>query len=325
LASRSDFLGRLLENWPAKIIAFGVALLIVLLNGLADVGERFMMIPLELELPNTLVPGEEFTGRVRVELRGDEERIFEVVEDDLRAVADFTGVTDEGVFRAPIEVRRSGTAGDLDAALEISVEPAQVTVTLEERLTRSVEITPNITGFPPAGYELSDYRISPTRVDVVGPRSRVEPLTQVLTEEISLAGREGDFTESVRLSRPDPLVSFPGGDIVDFRALIVETVIQTEFDDIEIAIVDLDPGLVVVSGVQTGTIRAQGRQLNIEDVPDERIGLFVDAAGIAEPGTYVLPVRPQIPGGILVLSIDPARIELVIAEATARVELGEEE
>lgn len=324
MASRSDFLSRLLENWPAKIIAFGVALLIVLLNGLADVGERFIVIPLELDLPETLVPGEEFTGRVRVELRGAQDRIFDVVEDDIHAVADFTAFESEGVYRAPIEVRRAGTATELDA-LEISVEPTQVTVTLEERLVQSVEVTPNITGFPPAGYELSDYRISPTRVDVVGPRSRVEPLTQVLTEEIGLTGRERDFTESVRLSRPDPLIEFPGGDIVDFRALIVETVVQTSYEGVEIAIVDLDPGLAVVSSVPTGTLRAQGRQLDVEDVPAGRIGLFVDAAGIDEPGTYVLPVRPQIPGGIVVLSIEPSRIELVVAEATARVELGDNE
>lgn len=319
MASRSEFLRRLLDNWPAKIIAVGIAIVVVLLNNLADVGERSFTVPLELELPEAFVPGQEFTSRVRVRLRGDEDEIFTVLEEDIGAFADFTSRASEGDFRAPITIRRSGAAVDIDA-LEITVEPEQVTLTLEERATRSLEIVPNITGFPPSGYELSDYRISPTAVNVVGPRSRIEPVTQILTEEISLDGRSDDFTERIRLARPDPLISFPGGEVVEFRALIIETVLQTTFADVEIAIVDLDPSLVVVSGVQTGSIRAQGRQLDVESVPDARIGLFVDAAGITQPGTYALPVRPQIPGGILVLSIDPARVQLEVAEATQRID-----
>jgi YbbR domain-containing protein len=315
LALRSELLRRTLENWPAKIIALGIAIVIVLFNDLADVSERYFSVPLDLRLSGDVVPGEEFTNRVRIRLRGDESQIFEVQEEDVIAYADLTEHTTEGVFRAPVQVERTGSALDLEA-LEISVEPANVTVTLEEKLVRSLEVVPNIAGFPPPGYELSDYRVSPTTVDVVGPRSRVEELTQILTEEISLTGRTSDFSERVRLSRPDPLVEFPGGSIVDFRALIVETVVQTSFENIEISIVDLTTDLTVVSSVPTGTIRVQGKQLDVESVPRGRIGLFVDAGGIDEPGAYTLPVRPQIPGGILVLGIEPARIELTVV-ATA--------
>ncbi len=319
MTSRNDFFSRLIENWPVKIIALAVALVVVLLNGLSEIGERSFTVPLSLELSDSLVPGAEYDARVQVRLRGDEDQIFDVREDEIVAVADFSAHTADGEFRAPVEIRREGAVAGIEG-LEITVEPSRVTVTLEERLSKSLEVVPNLTGFPPAGYELSDYRISPTAIDVVGPRSRVEPITQILTEAISLTGRNGDFTESVRLSRPDPLVGFPGGEIVDFRGLIVETVVQTTFTDLEITIVDLDPSLAIISGVQTGSIRAQGRQLDVEGIPPERLGLFVDASGISQPGTYALPVRPQIPGGILVLSIDPARIELEVAEATARLD-----
>lgn len=317
----SDTLRRLLDNWPAKIIALGIAIVIVLFNDLANVTERHFSVPLELRLADNVVPGAEYTSRVRVRLRGDEAQIFEVLEEDIVAYADFTDHTTEGVFRAPVDIERTGTALDLDA-LEVSVEPVDVTVTLEEKLIRSLEVVPNLTGFPPPGYELSDYRVSPTTVDVEGPRSRVGELTQILTEEISLTGRTDDFSERVRLSRPDPLVDFPGGSIVDFRALVVETVIQTTFSDLEIAVVDLDEDLAIATQVSTGAIRVQGKQLDVESVPRDRIGLFVDAGSIGRPGTYALPVRPQIPGGVLVLGIEPARIEITVEEATQPVEPG---
>jgi len=171
---------------------------------------------------------------------------------------------------------------------------------------------PNLIGFPPPGYELTDYRLSPTQVAVVGPRSRVEGISSILTEEIGLTGREEDFSERVRLEKPDELVEFPGGEVVDFRALISETVVQSVFEGVDITIVDLDPAFRVTSAVPTGTIRVQGKALDLEGIPESRGSIIVDASDVGEPGTFELATRPQIPSGILVLGIDPARIELTV-------------
>lgn len=311
MALKSRFGRRLFDNWPAKVIALAVAVVVVLLNDLTGVDERYFSVPLELELADQFVPGEAYSNRVRITLRGAEDEIFRVLEDDIVARADFREHETDGVFRAPVTVERRGTALDADV-LEISVEPLTVTVQLEEKLITSVEVVPNLLGFPPPGYELTDYRVSPTQVALAGPRSLIADVDSVLTEEIDLSGRTDDFTEVVRLESPGDLTDFPGGNIVDFRALITETVVQSEFDNVEIIIVDLDPGLRVVSDIPTGSIQVQGKQLNLEGIPEARVNIVVDAASISGPGTYELPTRPQIPGGILVLGIDPARVELVV-------------
>ena len=294
-----------------KVIALAVAVVIVLLTDIAGVAERYFSVPLQLRLAESVVPGQAYTDRVRVTLRGDESEIFRVLEDDIVAYADLTEHNSEGVYRAAVQLQKRGAALSMDA-LEIGVEPLNVTVTLEEKLISSVEVVPNLAGFPPPGYELTDYRLSPTQVAVVGPRSRVEGLGSILTEEINLSTRRSDFSETVRLVKPDALVDLPGGDVVDFRALITETVVQSSFDDVEITIVDLDAGLELVSPLPSGTIRVQGKQLDLEGIPDSRVSIIVDASGIDTPGTYELPTRPQIPGGILVLGIEPARVELTV-------------
>ncbi|TVQ18156.1 MAG: YbbR-like domain-containing protein, partial [Spirochaetaceae bacterium] len=265
MAPRSKLVESILDNWPAKIIALGLAVVVVLFNNLARVSERTFSVPLTLRVDESLVPGEEFQNRVRVRIRGDESQIFNVSEDDLTAVADFTRHTAEGVFRAPIEIVRRGSALE-SGALEISVEPLHVTVSLAEKLVRSVEVVPSITGFPPAGYELRDYRVLPTAVTIEGPSSAVADVVQVLTEEIALAGRTRDFTESVRLRRPHPLVDLPGGLIVEFRALIAESVVQRSFDPVAITLLDLDPSLVVAGPLPNGALRVQGRQLDLDAI-----------------------------------------------------------
>lgn len=313
MASKSRLVKRLFENWPAKVIALAVAVVVVLLNDIAGVGERYFSIPLELKLPESLVPGEPYSNRVRVTLRGDEDEIFRVLEDDISAFADFTEHERDGVYRAPISLQKQGTALDVEA-LEIAVEPLTITVTLEEKLISSIEVVPNLIGFPPPGYELTDYRLTPTQVAVVGPRSRLEGITSILTEEIDLARRQGDFSERIRLVKPDELLDFPGGEIVDFRALITETVVQSVFEDVEITIVDLDPAFRVASLLPTGTIHVQAKELDLEGIADARVSIIVDASDVSKPGIYELPTRPQIPSGILVLGIDPAKIELVIED-----------
>lgn len=323
MASANRLLQRALDNWPAKIIALGVAIMIVLVNDLARVSERSMTIPLEVRLAEEMVPGAEYPNRVRVRLRGGADLIFTVLEDDLVAFADFTGNRADGDYRASVQVARSGRALEIDA-LEITVEPSWVTVTLEEKAVKSLAVVPSISGFPSPGYELSDYRVTPTVVTVEGPRTRVEPLRQVLTESIELADRTGPFTERLRLVSPHPLVRFPGGTIVEFRAIIVETVVQRTYESLEISIVDLASGLAVLGAPPPGVIRVQGKQLDLEGISSDRIGLFVDASAITAPGSYQLAVRPLIPTGVLVLGIEPARVDLTVIAATAEA-VGESE
>lgn len=315
MAPKSKLPARLVENWPAKIIALGLAIVVVVLNNLSQIEERFFSVPLDLRLNENVVPAQEYPSRVQIRVRGNEEQIFALGEDDIIAYADFTDHASDGMFREPVEIERAGRALDVEA-LEITVDPLNVTVTLAEKLVKSVEVVPNIVGFPPPGYELSDYRISPTAVAIEGPRDRIDLVTQVFTEEISLAGRTNDFSESVRLVRSDPLIRFPGGTVVDFRALITESVIQRVYEPVDITILDLAAELTVVSPIPTGTIRVQGRQLDLDTIDSERIGLIIDASRIAAPGEYRVAVRPQIPSGLVVLGIEPSQIEIVVEAET---------
>lgn len=307
---------RLSRNWPAKVISLAAAVVIVLFNDLAGIQERYFTVPLQLELDEEVVAVETTPSRVRVVLRGEEEVIFGVLEDDIVAYADLTEHGTEGVFRTPVRIRKTGSALDAEV-IEIRVEPLEVTVSLEEKLYRSLEVVPNIVGFPPPGYQLNDYRVSPTTVEAVGPRSDVEELQTVLTEEIELAGRREDFSERVRLVQPTTQVRFPGGDVVEFRGVIVETIIQQAFDSVEIRVNDLEEELIITSEIPRGRIVVQGRQIELEELTPDQVQLAVDASRITEPGEYTLPTRPLVPARILPLEFGPARLELTVVDANA--------
>lgn len=309
----SQFFSSLFQNWPAKVLSFAAALLLLVFHDITRLEERFLTVPLEVLIQSELVPGASYPQQVRVRLRGESEAVFGVLEQDLRAFVDLREHDNPGEYRAPVQVRRTGELSS-NVAIEIQVEPESIGIVLEEKMLKSVEVVASTSGFPPSGYELVQVLMTPSAVEVEGPRSRVEPIEQVRTEDVDLSSKREDFTERLRLVKPDPLVSFPGGDIVELRGIVEEKVVLTTFQPVDVVVVGLNPQYRLGQNLPTGLVRVQARQLDIEETELEDIQLVIDASQVDEPGTIRLPVRPQVPPGFLVLRYEPTSLLLVVEE-----------
>ena len=119
--------------------------------------------------------------------------IFLVLEEDIKAYVDLRDHASEGIFKAPVIVQKTGTALGIDP-LEIKVEPMEITVSLERKLTRNLEIIPTIEGNPAQGYEMTQTFLLPSSVTVEGPRSYVQDLTSIRTQPINISGKKSDFS-----------------------------------------------------------------------------------------------------------------------------------
>lgn len=304
-------LRRLLRNWPAKVLSFVAALLLLVFHNITTLEERFFSVPLELRLSESLVPASNYPRQVRVRLRGDSEEVFRVVEENVVAYADFSGHTGEGEYRAPVRIAETEATARIDP-LEISVEPQEISVFLEEKLVRSVEVEPNIAGAPPTGFELTNYQMNPSTVQVEGPESIVRELGTLETEEIEVAGKREDFTERVRIVRPDPLIQFPGGNVVEFRGFVEEAVVLTTFESVDVVLLGLLPEFELGSPLPTGSVRVQATQRRLEDLSAGDVQLTVDAGTISEAGSYELPVVPRVPQGVVVLRYEPTSVRIEV-------------
>ena len=309
----STFFAHLFRNWPAKVLSFALALLLLVFHDITRLEERFITVPLEVRLSADLVPAATYPQQVRLRLRGESEQIFRIVEDDLRAYIDLQRFASEGEHRVPVNVERTGASAE-PGTLEISVEPEVLVVTLEEKAIKSVEVQASTSGFVPSGYILERMIMTPSSVEVEGPRSRVEGLEQVRTEDVDLSNRREDFTERIRLVSPDPLVRFRGGDIVELRGIVEEAVVLQTFEPIDLVVAGLDPQFSLEQELPSGLIRVQARQIDIETLTAGDMQLSIDASGISAPGTIRLPVRPIVPPGFVVLRYEPTSIQLVVVE-----------
>ncbi|MDA3947614.1 MAG: CdaR family protein [Spirochaeta sp.] len=300
---------RIVRNWPAKILSLAAAILLLVYHDISRLEERFVTVPLQLELNEELVPASSYPRQVRLQIRGESEQVFRIVAEDLRAYLNLRRFSEEGEFTAPVQIERRGAAAGT-GTLEVTAEPDAVVIRLEERLLKSLEVVPATSGFPPSGYELIQLIMTPSSVEVEGPRSVLEEVNQVTTEDVDLSNRREDFTERIRLVPPDPLVLFPGGDIVEIRGLIDEAVVLQTFEPVELIVTGLPADLAVEQDIPTGLIRVQARQVELEEVTAGDLQLTVDASQIEEPGTVRLPVRPVVPSGFVVLRYEPTSVQL---------------
>lgn len=304
-------LDRILANLPAKIIALAVAVLLFLFNRIETVQERSFSVPVKLITENGLTPGENYLHRVKITLRGAEEIIFPVQEEDIEAVSDFSDHQSEGVYRNPIKIVRRNSA--LDAAnLEITVEPIEMTLKLERKLSKSLEVLPRFSGRPTAGHELDGYKLTPSFVTVEGPASRVEKLTQARTENIDLRGKSEPFSVRIRLLNDDPLLSFPGGSVVEVQAGIKPMVSSMAWESLVPTISNLPRGLKVTTPPGEVKLRLKGSQKTLEETRSQPSVVRLDLGFMTKPGTYKIRVQTNLPPEIEVLELQPAEVSVTL-------------
>ncbi len=306
----SRLVERVTNNWPAKILSVAAAVLLFFFYRISTLEQRYVTVPLDVVANGYFAPTAPLPATVRVTLRGKADTIFGIRESDIEAYVDLTTYRGAGIYRVPVQIRKKGSA--LNADVEFRVDPIDVGVTLERAVQKSVQVLADIKGFPARGYQLGQYLLTPDRVTVEGPQSRVDAVADVSTDPVDLAGRTADFTSRVDLNVSDPTIRIIGNDSVEFHGVIQPIIIIKTIEPVDIIPMDLAPDLRLRADVTTGSIRIQGDQLAVEKIKPGDITLTVDCAQIRGPGAHILPTRPSVPSGITVLGYSPQSVTINI-------------
>jgi hypothetical protein len=308
-----QFLARIAEKWPVKVLSVVAAIILVVFHRLGDIQERFFSVPLRLEISNSLVPSGSYPHNIRVTLRGEANSIYPVAENDIEAYLDLTGYRDRGSFKAPVQIRKTGTAMEVEN-LEITVDPMEITIDLDIKMSKYVPIAPDLEGSPESGYELVSYTLEPNQMVIDGPSNLISSVAELTTGLIDLQNRNADFTVHLKVMNPNPLLVIRGDGMTEFRGFIRESIMIRSFDNVPISVIGLS-GDFLMPKTGLGNLRLEGAQRLIETFEPSGNLLFVDVSGIDEPGTYVLPVAASVPEAFTLSRQEPVEITLRIEAA----------
>jgi YbbR domain-containing protein len=305
-------LAKVVENWPAKMLSVGLALILFIFHRMSTLEERFFSVPLLVEADTALIPASSYTRIVKVSLRGDANSIYPILEEDIEAFIDLKKYNAEGWYRAPVQVRKKGTALGVEP-LEISVDPMEISLQLDRRISKYVPLTANIRGNLESGYDLVSHSLSPTQVVADGPLSMLEDLSELYTDFIDLDGRNEDFTVMVNILNRDPLIVIRGNGITEFRGFIRRSVPVRNIDDIPITLINLDERFEADMGGRAGNVRLEGSQSQLDQFEPSTGFFTLDCINIAAPGEYTLPVAINLPQGLSLLRREPVELSFTVS------------
>lgn len=183
----------------------------------------------------------------------------------------------------------------------VTVTPNSVTATVTvQRVGRTVSIVPNIVGDPPAGFRVSNTRVSPPSVTVDGPADLLTQLIVVSTTPIELNARRETFSVfDVGLQLP------PGTRLVETTPINVEVTIEAEQQrqQVNVRVTTLtDPGLRATVNPQEIVVVLSGSRERLSQLRSDDIKAELDLRGYTV-GTYFLAPRITVPSD---LRYDPA-------------------
>ena len=303
---------KLLDQWPAKILSVAAALLLFFYNRIDTLGEKNITVPVRLITDTTLVPAENWTTRVKLTIRGPKDELAALSDHEIEAVADFSDRSGEGIYRAPVQIRRRGNAADLEN-LEIVADPMMLRLRLERRVIKTVPVVPQFSGQPGKDFELSGFRVSPSRITVEGPRVRMSKLKYVETEPIDLRGKTDNFTIKVHLELNSSLLDFPLGHSVEVYGNMRSSLQTMTFPSLQPQIVGLIPGLEVTIPPAPVAVRIRGTRQALAGLEADKVHVEADLTNFNGPGEAVdVPIRVLLPPGVDLVEVMPAVINLIL-------------
>lgn len=325
MSSRKPIMG-LFNNWPAKMLSVAIALMLFVFHRMSTLATRTLSAPLIIETSSMLVPASPYPQNVRINMRGEDDSIRAILDGDIEAFADFRKYEAEGYYRAPIQIRKKGSALGVEP-LEISVNPLEVVLQLDIRGSQTIPVVADIQGKVASGFDFVDHTVSPAEIVVSGPMGVLENLLEIKTEPIVLDGRRSDFTIEVSIAKDNPFLSFRGNGMVEFQGRILPSVPVRNIDNIPIAPAGLNPRFKIESGGITGSVRLEGSYYQIDAFSPEHGLLSVDCSRISATGTYTLPVVVDLPAGLFLIRQEPEELVVVVTlvEGEAAVEREGEE
>jgi hypothetical protein len=310
------FLDSLVDNWAAKVLAVAVAIVLFMFHRMSALEERFFSVPLKVQTDGALVPASAYPRMVRVSLRGEANNVFPILEEDIEAYLDLGKYKSEGVYKAPVLIRKKGTAAGIDP-LEVHVEPLEVAVAVEKKLSKTVPVTPSFRGYLETGYELASYVVEPSQVELSGPTSVVEKVSDVTTDFVELSGRKEDFSVKVKIVNRDSLLSVRGDGQVEFRGSIRQSVMIRTIEHLPIVLSGLRPGFIARPQVNFGSVKLQGSQNDLESYVPDASFLSLDCSDVDGDGMYMLPLVVSAPPNFSVVRYDPLEVQVEVVKAEA--------
>jgi YbbR domain-containing protein len=230
--------------------------------------------------------------------------------------------------RASVVIQPSGIDVDQDVELvaiddvgnavpQVRLDPATARVTIpifSGRLSKTLPISPQITGTPAAGFELSAASVSPRFVTVEGDVDELQALLTIDTAPISVSGYSSSQNVDVTLVLPTGVVAL---DVQNVRVAIeVRAVTASRSFEVGLRIVDARPGFTYATDVDRVLITVGGSVADLDRLIASTLFVDLNVSALG-PGTSEVAATANLPAGVTLVAASPPRVAVTVTQAAS--------
>ncbi len=314
---------KLAHNLPAKIVCLLLAIFIYILFQFSTINRKSFSVPLEVQSFGDFVQTTETSNNIKVSVRGTSDEINQLTQNDFKPYIDLSYYTTEGTYRVPVQMELSANAVLLHP-LEVQTSPSYITVSIEQRITRLVPITPILEGSPLENFFLDSWKLSPDMIEIQGPASLVNAKKEIFTKPILIEELNSNFVTSVEIDNNNTLITLDSQMDVEAEIYISEESVNNTYSNIPITFINVPDGISVSLDEFENAITPVGKTLTVEvSVPKTLVDAYttptfiatIDCSSISEVGTYDLPVTVSGPNRFEIHTVVPSVFKVYAMES----------
>ncbi|MEO6197067.1 MAG: CdaR family protein [Dehalococcoidia bacterium] len=265
------------------------------------------VINVEGEPPNGYSLGVPEVADEEVFITGPQEKVDEVTQ--VVGTIEIAGRTD--TIEQAVRLTPRDSRGNLVQG--VNLEPAITEVKIEideQKFSRSVVVSPELSGIPAEGYNVTGVSVSPQTVTIRGDEAFIQGTISIPTQPVKVDGEIEDVVRTISLDLPSGVEVAGGVSVVTVTVKISPAQGTLELGT-TISVAGLADGISIRGVLPSATITLSGELPTLRGLTPSDVTAFVDLAGKGG-GVYRVPVQVRGPAGVVAQLVVPAEIEVTL-------------
>lgn len=305
-------LNKITKDWGVKCLCIVAGIILYIVGQHARLEKRTYSIPLTTVEDGLLTSVNSLPSHVNVTIKSKSSSIANINPTEIEAILDLSYYIQEGTYNVPVNLSLSSEVILSDPA-ELTVTPEKYTVKLEKKTRRSVPITVPISGDPIHGYEVTNIKVTPAEAIISGPRSMVESIESIPTEEVVLTERKENFVEPKHLRNLSKFIEIVSPYQATIEVSLDASLVTKTFSNCKVFFGNLDPKFEVEEFHEI-SFTVSGAQLVLEKFYPSEYTVQCDCSMIMSPGEYELPVVIGVQDAFKIESQSAEKIKFTVKE-----------
>ena len=265
------------------------------------------VINVEGEPPNGYSLGVPEVADEEVFITGPQEKVDEVTQ--VVGTIEIAGRTD--TIEQAVRLTPRDSRGNLVQG--VNLEPAITEVKIEideQKFSRSVVVSPELSGIPAEGYNVTGVSVSPQTVTIRGDEAFIQGTISIPTQPVKVDGEIEDVVRTISLDLPSGVEVAGGVSVVTVTVKISPAQGTLELGT-TISVAGLADGISIRGVLPSATITLSGELPTLRGLTPSDVTAFVDLAGKGV-GVYRVPVQVRGSAGVVAQLVVPAEIEVTL-------------